>query len=339
MKSNIFFESGLGQILLITLLLSACAIKPPETTTASTVVISTIDANVVVVDVREALQFKTAHVPGSVNIRWQDFSKADETTKGLLESDLFYTARRLALMGISPSTSVLVLGNGKDGNGEEGRVAWMLKFLGVERVQTADIKKYRLQNPRPDERGPENRPVWRPFTEDRYYVDLKTFQNQVFQDQKTVHIGKSRGATPQVNINLVLPPSKLVLLDVRSASEFAADNFIKRSAKISVINKDWKDFFDKDGAPRKEVKAELTSLGLQQDTVILVMSEEGVTSGAVTYALSELGYKEPKNFAGGFMYYKAVSEKKQQDIEALTKMPGAEKEKKKRRKKKKKADS
>lgn len=318
-------------------LISACAIKPTETTTGSTQTGLFVDSSFVVVDTREPLQFQTAHVPGSVNIRWQDFSQKEEGVTGLLEGDLFYSARRLALMGIAPSTPVLVLGESSRGKGEEGRVAWMLKYLGIEKVKVGDIKDYRLQNPRVDERGPENRPVWRPFTEDQYYVDLKTFQNQVFQNQKVLKIGKSRGGNPEVNINLVLPASKLVLLDVRSKEEFESDNLLRRGAKISVINKVWTDFFDSKGQPKAAVKAELSALGVNQDTVILVMSQHGVRSGAVTYALSELGYVEPRNFAGGFDYFKAVSDKKQQDIEALTKIPGAEKESRSKKKKKRKS--
>ena len=45
----------------------------------------------------------------------------------------------LARAGIAPDSSVVVLGRGLQGEGEEGRIAWMLAYLGVPNIQFANI--------------------------------------------------------------------------------------------------------------------------------------------------------------------------------------------------------
>jgi 3-mercaptopyruvate sulfurtransferase SseA len=96
-----------------------------------------LDESTVILDARPAFEYSMARIPRSLNINWVDFSERDPMSRGWPQKDSFAAARRLARMGISPDSKVVVFGLGPDGQGEEGRVAWLLAYLGVENVQFA----------------------------------------------------------------------------------------------------------------------------------------------------------------------------------------------------------
>ena len=98
-----------------------------------------ITEDTVLLDSRSAFEFGSSHADGSINVQWDAFSQRNH--KGLLNTNLDRISRRLSLMGIRPETPVVVLGKGREGSGEEARLAWMLMYLGVEKVQTGPIRR------------------------------------------------------------------------------------------------------------------------------------------------------------------------------------------------------
>src|SRR6476659_7528071 len=66
-------------------------------------------------------------------------------------------------MGIGPDTPVLVIGKGLSSDGEEGRVAWTLAYLGVKNVQFSEMEslKFRLTNS-VEQNPPAGVPPWKP---------------------------------------------------------------------------------------------------------------------------------------------------------------------------------
>lgn len=238
----------------------------------------------VILDVRPAFEFNLAHVPGSVNVRWEDFSQQNPRSRGVLQSDLFALARRLSLIGIDPEATVVVLGKGTLGHGEEGRVAWTLQVLGVQKVFTLLHTSYREMNASPVGEAPPvlNKSYWKPQVADSLIVDQKTFKALVTQTQHPV-----------------------LVLDVRSYEEFSLRNLGReRTVKVPVLNFEWKEFFGSDGLPTKKVERLLSEKNIGKDTRVLVISNHGVRSGAVTYALSYLGYKQVSNYSGGYEQWK-----------------------------------
>lgn len=236
----------------------------------------------VILDARPAFEFNLAHVPGAINVRWEDFSQQNPKSRGLLQKDLFALARRLALIGIDPATKVLVLGKGPQGSGEEGRIAWTLKVLGVREVYTLWHTAYREMNTVKEAPMPQNKAYWKPDVVESLYVELQEFKAQTSLKQ-----------------------SGVVILDVRPAEEFALRNFSQiKNVKSAVVNIPWQDFFGDKGLPRKEVEVVLAQKGLTKNSRILVVSNHGVRSGAVTYALTTLGFTGVSNFAGGYELWK-----------------------------------
>ncbi|AHI06237.1 thiosulfate sulfurtransferase [Bdellovibrio bacteriovorus W] len=238
-----------------------------------------LKAEAVILDARPAFEFNLSHAPNSVNVRWEDFSQANPMSRGVLEPDHFALARRLALIGVSPETRVIVLGKGKQGAGEEGRIAWTLKVLGVQEVFTLVHTSFRAQNPRPEQSLVKNKPYWNPPVEDSLQLSLKDFKADAVKTNTFV-------------------------LDVRSQSEFSHRS-LKQNSKFKgkVLHVEWKEFFKDDGLPNKKVIETLAAQGIQPQSRLIVISNHGVRSGAVTYALQYLGFNKVANFAGGYEQY------------------------------------
>lgn len=232
----------------------------------------------VILDVRPAFEFNLSHVPGAINVQWEDFSQSNPKYRGLLQTDFFALARRLSLMGIDPDTKVVILGNGMQGGGEEGRVAWTLNVLGVHNVYTLQHTAYRAMNVVKEAPLVKNKPYWKPQVQESLMVSFKNFKEQSLRADKN-----------------------LVIIDVRSAQEFALHNLTQsKKVKASVINLEWKEFFEENGLPKKEIEQKLAERKIGKDKEILILSNHGVRSGAVTYALNFLGYKKVSNVAGGY---------------------------------------
>lgn len=276
-------------ILIVSLLtvLIGCQQKPTKVVTQEPVMGESVTAEKLIkddpaiLDARPAFEFNLAHVPGAINVRWEDFSQQNPKSRGLLQADLHGLARRLALIGIDPSRPVLVLGKGPQGDGEEGRVAWTLKVLGVKNVYTLLHTSYREMNPK-EPPMVQNKPYWKPSVVETLTLDFKDFKTQALKGE-----------------------ADTVIIDVRSSQEFGLRNLSQvKEVKTPVLNIDWKEFFGEKGLPSKKVERLLNEKGLNKETKILLISNHGVRSGAVTYALNYLGYNKVTNFAGGYEQWK-----------------------------------
>ncbi len=233
----------------------------------------------VILDTRSAFDFNLSHVPSAINVRWEDFSQQDPHSRGVLETDHFALARRLALIGIDPDTKVLILGKAHEGNGEEGRVAWTLKYLGIHHVFTMNNKELRALRVQ-DMPLAQNKSYWKPEEDESLVVDFANFKKKAL-------------ATP------ALPD--YVILDARSAAQFGTENMRqKKGLTASVVNLSWKEFFNDKGFVNEAVVEKLKQFKIGPETQIDVISNNGLESGAVTYALRTLGFKKSANFSGGY---------------------------------------
>lgn len=268
---------------IFSVILLGCQQMPTKVTVEEPVQAYTVTAedlkksNAVIIDARPAFEYNIAHAPGAINISWQDFTQQDARVKGVLQNDTFSLARRLALIGVDPETPVIVLGKGSAGHGEEGRVAWTLRFLGVKHVYTLNVSAYREQNNNPYKQTPpiKNKPYWKPVIDEGMNIDLKSFK------EKTTE--------------------QTIIIDVRTANEFALPQVVRQKWKTTkVFNLPWSDFFKKDGLVNAGVLTRLSELGIQKTDEIILISNQGVRSGSVSYALKELGFQKPRNFSGGY---------------------------------------
>lgn len=238
-----------------------------------------IDSKTIVLDTRSPLDYGLSHIASSQNVHWDDFKIPGSNHAGLLD-DEFKVASRLAAMGISARSQVLIVGDGVRGSGEEARIAWMLLYLGVQNVQTADIDS--LKVPRTNTTAPRNQSV------DRWQPQLM----KGLQADKEEILQAIRGSA-----------EKIVIIDARTEKEFFKKSKITSGyalPEINSINIDWREFFTAQGRPKLSIVKRLEAIEVSKSARIIVISNRGLRSAAATYALTLLGFKNVSSYSGGW---------------------------------------
>ncbi len=250
----------------------------------------------VILDARTPLDFSVSHAPGAVLVQWQDFSQLKPGFRGFLQDDDVSLARRLSLWGIDPETPVLVVGSALQGQGEEGRIAWMLKYLGVKNVQFASWTVIRATIPRP-EISPENKPTWKPAVQSQFLATPEEFKTAVLDRKAPPSRARLKSLQMSPPRTGALGPENLIL-DVREvATDFSG--LEKATVPLKIIS--WKKFLNAKGLAENSTETELKKENITKNKTIFVISENGVSSAAVTMILREWGYGA-RNFAGGYEY-------------------------------------
>ncbi|MCB0412613.1 MAG: hypothetical protein KDD22_08815 [Bdellovibrionales bacterium] len=234
-----------------------------------------------VVDARSAFEYSMMHIPGSIPIDWHQYAQNRLPAAGRLLSDKSLIARSLAFKGLTPAQPVVVIGQALQGQGEEGRVAWMLPYFGFKDVQVAGVSQFtnRLSN---ITEGPrENAKPWEPKVVES--IDLT--KNDFFDLLKT----RSE-------------KSKIHVIDVRTQQEYLKQTPSGGYAfpDLHALNIPWFEFYHPDGRPALELKKKLMGVGVFPKDPVVIISNKGVRSGAVTWALLSMGYHRVSNFSGGY---------------------------------------
>jgi len=243
----------------------------------------------VIIDARPAFEYSVAHLNGAMNLRPEDFTQRESPLLGLLEKDLFGLARYLARKGISPQTPVVVVGRGIQGFGEEGRVAWTLKYLGVENVRFASIDYFSMPLTTAEAPPKAAAVIWKPEVDESLQVGRKEFVHEVMSPRAEA--------------------TSTVIMDVRPTEEYLgkiSSKVVKPPPDIGAINIPWTEFFARNGLVHEPIKSKLQSLGITEARKILVIANKGIESAAVTLALRELGFPKAANYSGGYLELTAM---------------------------------
>lgn len=235
----------------------------------------------VILDARSPLDYHASHVPSARNVQLSDLQETEGQDRGLVLKDREALARRLALWGVGPQSPVLILGEGRLGGGQEGRVAWILRGLGVQKIQTGLVAEFRPQNPR-DESLRENVPPWSP------------------QDNKR-SLNSSEFAEALQN-------SQALIVDLRFEKEFQQEPLWK-SIKGQALHLDWRSLYDESGRPQISRRAELQSVLGAPDRALIFVSEDGVTASAAAFALEEMGWSQIRVLDGGLRWFRQSARK------------------------------
>lgn len=295
----------------------ACQVVPTKTSsqTASLLKEKSIESELmlseglVILDARSTFDYNLSHIPGSVSVQWQDFSTADKEQVGLLDMDSFSLARRLSLWGIDPDTEVVVVGHALQGAGEEGRIAWMLKYLGVKKIRTLafNLFKYPIYTAK-DEKPPKNKPIWKPEVQTALQVNFEDFlevlrvEPKILESQKWPTKAKISAMQGRRLPRIQSVSGSQVILDVRSEDEVKGRPFkLIQEGRVQTIF--WKNFYRDDGTINLNIKQTLAEKNILPSTQVIVVSNKGVRSAAVAFALLQMDYKNVSNFSSGLDYY------------------------------------
>lgn len=245
-----------------------------------------IPKEVVIIDVRDRLKHSLAHLEASVPIDPEEFFVTKGKFKNYPKSDRSAMARRLAQIGIDPTTTVLIIGEGAKGNGSEGQLAWLIQSLGVKDVQITAFDG--IHNRRVINGDPvldfTSKPIWNPEATEFPIASIKEVKD--FASGKLLREGK-----------------RVHLIDVRSENEFFGKLGFGEGYKtpnLNSVNIPWTEFLTNEGRVSAEMRERLVGIDIRPDDRVIVISNRGRRSAFAAFALTQLGYKNVANAAGGF---------------------------------------
>ncbi len=249
-----------------------------------------------VLDAR-ARGFWLGHLPAAQPVDWRDFVDGWGRT-GRLHPDAAAMAARLAALGVDATRPVLVYGDAQTGYGEEGRIAWLLSYLGHAQVHILDggIAAWRRAG-LALRRGPAGRPARAGTLLPLAQAGLRSEKAQVRAAQQ--------GQAGQL---------KSLIVDVRSLDEWqgATPYLEARGGHIpGAVHLPWLSLLDGQGTLRDAATLlrDLAAIGLQdpqkEDRPIVVYCTGGVRSAFVWAILRDLGYRHVRNYDGSFWEWAA----------------------------------
>jgi thiosulfate/3-mercaptopyruvate sulfurtransferase len=247
------------------------------------------DARVIVLDARDRGEWAAGHIPDAIHILWTDY-RAGFLREGRLPKNLEDTAMRLAERGVRSDRPVLVCGAAAEGWGEEGRIAWMLRYLGHENVAILDGGCLAW------------RAAGRPWTKKPTPQVIGTFHARpkaALRADKRATLAATRDDER----------SGVQLLDVRRREEYdgATPYFSSRGGHIpGAEHLPLHSFLDDKGhvRPKSEVLAALRRAGVDPKRPVIAYCTGGVRSAFVTEVLRSVGV-DARNYDGSFWEWSA----------------------------------
>jgi thiosulfate/3-mercaptopyruvate sulfurtransferase len=240
----------------------------------------------VILDVRgKAAYAFGGHIPGAVHSTWHDYSDPNAVAKGLLNPDLSAIEQKIRALGISQDTDVVIYSNPFDNWGDEGRMFWMLEYLGLDKLRildggwvkwVAEKRRYEhgINSPPPGTFKASPRP------------DRIAMKDELKQTVKRPH-------------------PEMMLLDARSLEEYVGKEIagIPRPGHIpSAVNVPWNGFLNPDATLKDPhaIKATLEERGLNQGQEVVCYCTGGVRSAWVYFVLKVVGYPRVRNYPGSW---------------------------------------
>ena len=238
----------------------------------------------VLIDVRGRAAY-SSHIPGAVHSTWHEYSDPSSVSKGVLNPDVSQLEQRLQNLGINQDSDVVIYSNPFDNWGDEGRMFWMLQYLGHSSVRILDggwVKWIAEQ---------------RPFEHD---VMKKSVGDFIARANPELMINKDalkkivKGQHPNT-----------VIVDARSVEEYAGKEIdgLPRAGHIpSAINISWNQFLQRDATikPAEQVRQIFEEHGLREDQEIITYCLGGVRAAWVYCLLRYVGFDQVKAYPGSW---------------------------------------
>jgi thiosulfate/3-mercaptopyruvate sulfurtransferase len=244
-------------------------------------VVSLQQQGAVVLDGRDALGYRGGHIPGAVSFPWQE--AVDGLLSGKLTDDVGALQDKLRAAGVRGDKPVLVYAAWDEGWGEEGRLFWMLEYLGHKDVHAilGGIKRWEAEGRETQLLAPDPTPG-----------DFVVAPREELR------------ATAQ-EVQEALSRGDALIMDTRTREEFegATPYGEARGGHIPQAKHFfWEDVFREGGELRSpdELRSVFREMGVGEQTVIIPYCTGGVRSGFVYMVLRWIGLPNPSNYDGSW---------------------------------------
>ena len=242
--------------------------------------------DLVVIDVRGRSAYEFGgHIPGAVHTTWHEYSDPNAVPKGLLNPDLSAIELVLRRIGINQDSDIVIYSNPFDNWGDEGRMFWMLEYLGHKNLRILDggWVKWTAER-RPFEHGPVS----------------ATAGNFKAQPVKALAIVKD-----DLKLIVRTPHEQTAIVDARSLEEYLGKEIsgIPRPGHIpSAIHMAWNGFLNKDATIKDlgVIREMLEDKGIRSDQEVICYCTGGVRSAWLYVILKLAGYRRIRNYPGSW---------------------------------------
>ena len=240
----------------------------------------------VIIDLRGRAAYEFGgHIPGAVHTTWHDYSDPDAVAKGLLDPDLKRIEKRLQSLGINQNSEVVIYSNPFDNWGDEGRMFWMLEYLGHKNLKVLDGGWVKwIEERRPFEHGAVR-------TAPGTFTVVPVASAIIMKDELKGIVRKSHPTT--------------TLVDARSLEEYLGKEVsgIPRPGHIpGALHVAWNGFLNPDATVKDllAIKTQLDLKGLNPAHDTVCYCTGGVRAGWLYFILRLAGYEHVRNYPGSW---------------------------------------
>ncbi len=266
--------------------------------------------DLVIIDVRGPSAY-SSHIPGAINSTWHEYSDPEATAKGVLDPDISRLEQRLRALGIKNSSDIVIYCNPFDNWGDEGRMFWMLKYLGHPSVKVLDggWVKWTAEA--------------RPYGHDPVQLPPGDFQVSLHPEIMMLK--------DELKKLVKQPHPESILLDARSVEEYAGKEIdgLPRAGHIpSAINIPWNGFLNSDGTLKdlSTIQNLFQDFGMQPSHEVITYCLGGVRSAWVYFVLKLAGYEKVRNYPGSWWEWsRDFAAPAEKDVKLLQKVSGQSK--------------
>jgi thiosulfate/3-mercaptopyruvate sulfurtransferase len=240
----------------------------------------------IVLDVRgKAAYAFGGHVPGAVHTTWHEYSDPAATAKGLLDPDVAKLERKIRALGIGNESEVVIYSNPFDNWGDEGRMFWMLQYLGHRNLKILDGG-------------------WVKWIAEKRRYEYGTVPPTPGAFQASVDPGLAV-TKEELKKLIARPHPETIIADARSVEEFAGKEMqgIPRPGHIpSAVSVPWNAFLKPDATVKDTdaIRALLDDKGFHQSHDIICYCTGGVRSAWLYVVLRLCGYPKVRNYPGSW---------------------------------------
>lgn len=264
-----------------------------------------------IIDVRGKAAYEFGgHIPGAVHTTWHDYSDPNAVAKGLIDPDLKRMEQKMRALGINNDSQVVIYSNPFDNWGDEGRMFWMLEYLGHTNLRILDGGWVKWVEER------------RPFEHGRVTPKPGNFTVKVI-NKTTITKDELKGIVKQ-------PHPNSVIVDARSLEEYLGKEVsgIPRAGHIpSAIHLAWNGFLNKNATVKDlaVVQAALDEKGLQANQEVICYCTGGVRSSWLYFVLKVAGFQNVRNYPGSWWEWsRDFACPVEKDFQSLQKVLGVE---------------
>ncbi|WP_167884117.1 sulfurtransferase [Leptospira idonii] len=250
----------------------------------------------VLLDARDLSLRYLPKVADTKTISWEELSVKSSPNNGKLLSDQEILGK-LSKVGIGSDTTVIVIGDPLNGWGEEGRIVWTLRTVGIKKSFWIDggakaYTRYLSQ-------------VGNGNSETNKGLEIKQDKNA---KKKELDIDHS-----QLKSALNAPNKKIFVLDVREEREFKGETPYGESRGGHIPGAKWlyfKSFLNQEGylKSKEEILSVLTKESIPKNGIVVSYCTGGIRSAWTTSVLISYGI-EAKNYSGSMWEWSSLDSK------------------------------